>query len=90
MKSNYEIITEFLFSRRTVSVLNIAEGTGADKSDVIDSVKRLHSEGLIRLGGSVCSSSCSSCSDKCGESVKEVSGESIVIPLFGRRSSDEY
>ena len=90
MKSNYQMILDYLTSKRTVSVSNIAEGTGLQFEAVIESVKSLLEEGVIRLGGSVCSSSCSSCSDKCKDSEKNISGESIVIPLFGRSSSNEY
>ncbi|HOU84494.1 MAG TPA: hypothetical protein PLA54_03030 [Spirochaetota bacterium] len=90
MKNNYLMIKEYLTSKRTVSALNIAEATGVPILVVIELVKRLKDEGFIRIGGSACSSSCSSCSDKCNDSETVISGESIIIPLLERRTSDEY
>ncbi len=90
MKNNYLEIKEYLSSKRTVSVLNIAEATEVPILVVIELVKRLQDEGYVRIGGSVCASSCSSCSDKCNDSQTVISGESIIIPLLERRTSDEY
>jgi len=90
MKNNYLVIKEYLSTKRTVSVLNIAETTEVPILVVIELVKRLQDEEFVRIGGSVCSSSCSSCSDKCNDSEIAISGESIIIPLLRGRSSDEY
>ena len=90
MKNNYLMIKEYLTAKRTVSVLNIAEATGVPILVVIELIKRLKDEGFVRIGGSVCVSSCSSCSDKCNDSETVLSGESIIIPLLERGSSDEY
>ena len=85
-----EIIEEFLKNRRSISILNIIEMTGIPEKNVHEAIEALCSLNKVRIGGAGCSSSCLSCHGSCSEQNNRLSNETIIMPLVGRRSADEY